>query len=96
MAGGTTFHFVTGGIHEALDRARHVAGGREVRLGGGVATVRQGLRAGLVVELHLAIAPILLGAGEAMFAELDLPGLSYERAQFVATPKATHIVLTRR
>ena len=68
MAGGTSFHFVTGGIHDALERAREAAGGRDVRLGGGVATVRQYLQAGLVGELHLALAPVLLGRGEALFA----------------------------
>ena len=96
MQGGTTFHFVTGGIHAALDRARHDAGGRDVRLGGGVATVRQCLRAGLVDEMHLAVAPVLLGAGEALFPGIDLPGLGYECTQYVATPKVTHVVLTKR
>jgi dihydrofolate reductase len=96
MKGGTTFYFVTDGIHAALDRARQAAGGQDVRLGGGVATVRQGLRAGLVDEMHLAIAPVLLGTGEAMFADIDLLGLGYECTQFLATPNATHVVLTKR
>jgi dihydrofolate reductase len=96
MKGGTTFYFVTDGIHAALDRARQAAGGQDVRLGGGVATVRQGLRAGLVDEMHLAIAPVLLGTGETMFADIDLLGLGYECTQFLATPKATHVVLTKR
>ena len=68
MAGGTTFHFVTGGIHEALERAREAAEGKDVRIGGGVATVRQYLQAGLVDEMHLAISPTLLGSGEALLA----------------------------
>jgi dihydrofolate reductase len=96
MTGGTTFHFVTDGIHAALDRARQAAGGQDVRLGGGVATVRQFLRAGLVSEMHLAIAPVLLGAGEAMFADIDLVGLGYECTTFLATAQATHVVLTKR
>ena len=95
MEGGTTFHFVTDGIEAALERARDAAQGRDVRLGGGVATLRQYLRAGLVDEMHLAIAPTLLGAGEALFAGLDLPGLGYRRSEHVATPSATHVVLTR-
>ena len=77
MAGGTTFHFVTGGIHEALDRARAAAGGQDVRIGGGPATVRQYLREGLIDELHLAISPVLLGRGEPLWADLDLRALGY-------------------
>lgn len=74
MAGGTTFHFVTDGIEEALQRAKEVAGPRDVRLGGGVETIRQYLRAGLVDELHLAISPVLLGAGEHLFSGVDPRG----------------------
>jgi dihydrofolate reductase len=96
MAGGTTFHFVTGGIHEALGRARAAAGDRDVRLGGGVASIRQYLEARLVDELHLAIAPVLLGRGEALFQGLDLVRLGYECRQQVASPQATHVVLVRR
>lgn len=96
MEGGTTFHFVTDGIHAALARAQQAAGGRDVRLGGGVATVRQYLREGLVDEMHLAMAPVLLGAGEALFAGIDLPGLGYQRTEHVSTPNATHVVLTNR
>src|SRR5687768_11662810 len=96
MKGETTFHFVTGGIHEALERARKAAGGKDVRLGGGVAVVRQYLSARLIDELHLAFPPVVLGAGEALFEDIDLPALGYEVAEFVATPAATHIVLTRR
>lgn len=96
MRGGTTFHFVTGGIEDALERAREAAGGKHVRLGGGVATVRQYLRAQLIDELHIAFAPVLLGSGEALFADLDVPALGYAVTEHVATPAATHVVLTRR
>jgi dihydrofolate reductase len=95
MDGGTTFHFVTGGIHEALDRARAAAGGRDVRLGGGAATIRQYLRERLVDELHLAVSPVLLGAGEPLFAGLDLPALGYTCVEHAATAHATHVVLRR-
>ena len=93
MAGGTRFHFVTDGIHAALERARSAAGGRDVRLGGGVATMRDYLRAGLVDEMHLAVAPVLLGAGEALFAGIDLPGLGFAVTEQVAMPHALHVVL---
>lgn len=96
MQGGTTFHFVTEGFDAALAAARRAAGDKDVRLGGGVSTVRQGLRAGVIDEVHLAIAPVLLGSGEALFAGLDLPALGYERREVVTTPKATHIVLQKR
>lgn len=93
MEGGTTFHFVTGGIHETLDRARDAAGGKDVRIGGGPNTIRQYLRAGLVDELHVAISPVLLGSGERLFEGVDLRALGYECVHFVATEKATHIVI---
>jgi len=96
MQGGTTFYFVTEGIHAALQRAYEAAGGKDVRLGGGVATVRQYLEARLVDEMHLAIAPILLGDGESLFTAIDAPRLGYERTKHVATSAATHVVLTRR
>lgn len=95
MEGGTTFHFVTGGIREALDRARKAAADQDVRIGGGVHTIRQYLEAGLIDELHVAISPVLLGKGEALFAGLDLPALGYECTQFVPTEKASHVVLKR-
>ncbi len=95
MEGGTTFHFVTGGSREALDRAREAAAGKDVRIGGGPNTIRQYLREGLIDELHLAIAPVLLGRGEPLFEGIDLRALGYECAQFVATEKATHVVLRR-
>jgi len=95
MAGGTEFRFVTEGIHAALEQARAAAGGRDVRLGGGVATIREYLRAGLVDELHLVLRPVLLGAGEALFADLDLRTLGYECASRFAGERATHIYLRR-
>jgi len=96
MEGGTTFHFVTGGIHEALDRAREAADGRDVRIGGGADTIRQFLREGLIDELHVAIAPILLGSGERLFEGVDARALGYECVQFAASDKATHVVLRRQ
>ena len=96
MAGGTTFHFVTDGIEAALERAKAAAGGRDVRLGGGVATVRQYLHARLIDELHLAIRPVLLGSGEALFEGIDLPALGYECARHVAGERAMHVFLRKR
>ena len=96
MDGGTIFHFVTDGIHAALERAREAAGGQDVRLGGGVATIRQYLQAGLINELHIAISPILLGSGEHLFANLDTLALGYHCTEQVATTGAMHCVLTKR
>lgn len=95
MQGGTTFHFVTDGIEAALDRARRAAGGKDVRLGGGVSTIRQYLQAGLVDEMHLAISPVLLGTGEALLAGIDLPALGFKCTEHVPTAAATHVVLSR-
>ncbi len=95
MKGGTTFHFVTGGIHEALDRAREAAGGRDVRLGGGVSMVRQYLRAGLVDELHLVVSPVVLGSGEHLLSGINLLELGLRPTEHVASEKALHVVLTR-
>jgi dihydrofolate reductase len=95
MQGGTTFHFVTGGIQDALHRAREAARGQDVRVGGGVSTVRQYLQAGLVDEVHLAISPTLLGTGEALLAGLDLPQQGFRCTQHVGTPQALHVVLTK-
>jgi dihydrofolate reductase len=95
MEGGTVFHFVTGGIDEALKHAIAAANGKNVRLGGGVATVRQYLSAGLLDEMHLAIAPTLLGSGENLLAGLDLVKLGYQCTEHAATANATHVVLTR-
>jgi len=96
MEGNTTFHFVTGGIHEALDRAREAAAGRDVRIGGGPNTIQQYLRAGVVDDLHFAIAPVVLGSGERLFEGVNLRALGYECVEFVASEKATHVVLRRK
>jgi dihydrofolate reductase len=95
MEGDTVFHFVTDGIEAALEQARSAAGDKNVKIGGGVSTVRQYLQAGLVDEIHLAISPVALGQGEAMFAGLDLPALGFSVTEHAATEAATHIVLTR-
>jgi dihydrofolate reductase len=95
MDGGTIFHFVTDGIHAALERAKKAANGLDVRVGGGAATIRQYLEAGLIDELHLAIAPIILGSGENLLAGIDLVKLGYQRTQHVTTPAALHVVLTK-
>ena len=96
MAGGTTFHFVTAGIGEALERAREAAGGKDVRIGGGANTIRQYLREGLIDELHIAIAPVLLGRGEPLFEGVDLRALGYECVEFAGSHKAVHVVLRRQ
>ena len=96
MEGGTMFHFVTGGIHEALDQACDASKGMDVRIGGGPNTIQQYLRAGLVDEMHFAIAPVLLGGGERLFDAVDPRALGYECVQFVASEKATHVVLRRQ
>jgi dihydrofolate reductase len=96
MEGDTAFHFVTGGIHEALDKARDVANGKDVRIGGGSNTIRQYLRAGLIDEMHLAIAPVVLGGGERLFDGVDMRALGYECTQFMGSERATHVVLRRK
>src|SRR6266849_6199219 len=96
MKGGTVFHFITDGIHAALQRARDAAGGRDVRLGGGVSTIRQYLRAGLIDELQLAISPVLLGSGEHLLNDIDMRALGYECAKYVAGERATHVFLRKR
>lgn len=95
MEGGTTFHFVTEGAHVALERAREAAGDRDIRIGGGVATIQQYLRAGLIDELHLVIAPVLLGSGENLFAGIDMRSLGYRCVERLATDLATHVVLRK-
>ena len=95
MEGDTTFHFVTEGIHAALERAQAAAKGRDVRLGGGAATIRQYLSAGLIDEMHVAISPILLGSGEHLFDRLDLVKLGYRCVEHVPSPEATHVVLKK-
>ena len=97
MKGGTVFSFVTDGIQAALQQARDAAGGRDIRLGGGVSTIRQFLRAGLVDELHLAIAPVLLGTGEHLLRDLDIRALGYECVEHIAGERAaTHVILRKR
>jgi dihydrofolate reductase len=96
MDGGTTFHFITDGIYPALERAVEAANGQDVRLGGGIATIRQYLRAGLIDELHLAVSPVLLGSGEHLFADIDVAKLGCSCTEHVPTANATHLVLTRR
>jgi len=96
MEGGTVFHFVTDGIEAALRRAKAAAGDKDVRLGGGVATVREYLEAGLVDEMHLAVSPVLLGAGENLFAGLDLARLGFHVTEHVPSASATHLVLRKR
>jgi dihydrofolate reductase len=96
MEGGTTFHFVTTGIHDAFERAVDASGGKDIEIGGGVSTVRQYLEAQLIDELHVVIAPRLLGSGEHLLYGLDLPALGYECTTHVPTTSATHIVLARR
>lgn len=95
MEGGTTFHFVTEGIHAALERAKDASQGKDVRLGGGVATIRQYLTAGLIDEIHLAISPVLLGRGEHLLAGIDAASLGYKCTEYVPSSKATHVVLTK-
>lgn len=95
MEGGTTFHFVTDGIESALEQARSAANGRDVRIGGGVATIQQYLRARLIDELHIAMSPVLLGSGERLFAGVDMAELGYRCAEHVATDRATHLILRR-
>jgi dihydrofolate reductase len=95
MEGGTTFHFVTDGIHAALERAKDAAKGKDVRIGGGAATVRQYLSAGLIDELHLVISPVLLGRGEHLFAGIDTALLGYKCREHAASEYAQHVVLAR-
>ena len=96
MEGGTTFHFVTDGIDAALARAREAAQGKDVRLGGGVSVIQQSLRQRLIDEMHIAISPVLLGSGERLFEGVDMHALGYQCVQFVASEKATHVVLQRQ
>jgi dihydrofolate reductase len=96
MEGGTVFHFVADGINAALALATEAANGKDIRLGGGVATIRQYLRAALIDEMHLAISPVLLGSGEHLFTGIDAAKLGYEVTEHVASASVTHVVLTRR
>jgi dihydrofolate reductase len=96
MAGGTEFRFVTEGIHAALEQATDAAGGSDIRLGGGLSTIRQYLRAALIDELHLAIRPVLLGSGEHPLNDIDMQALGYECAKYVAGERASHVFLRKR
>jgi dihydrofolate reductase len=95
MEGGTEFRFVTDGIHSALEQAKHAAGGKDVRLGGGISMIRQYLSAGLIDELHLAIVPVLLGAGENLLGGLNLPALGYECVERIEGARAMHVTLRK-
>ncbi|MBB6146177.1 dihydrofolate reductase [Silvibacterium bohemicum] len=96
MKGGTTFHFVTGGIHEALERAREAAQEKDVRIGGGVATLRSYLRAGLIDELQLSYSPVLLGGGEPLLEGIDLPALGYQHVTHIASPNVLHVTIAKQ
>jgi dihydrofolate reductase len=96
MDGGTVFHFVHDGFESALKQAKAAAQGKDVRVGGGVATIQQGLRAGLIDELHIAVSPVLLGRGEHLFGGVDLVSLGYECVEQVGTPNATHVVIRKK
>ncbi len=95
MKGGTTFHFITDGIESALKQAREAARGKDVRLGGGIATIREYLKAGLVDEMHLAITPTLLGTGEHLLKDIDLTRLGYQCVEHVPSLNATHVVIRK-
>jgi dihydrofolate reductase len=95
MKGGTTFHFVTNGILEALKQAKTAAGGKDVRIGGGANIIQQYLRAGLIDEMHIAISPVVLGRGEQLFKDVDMRALGYTCAEYVPSEKAMHVVLRR-
>lgn len=96
MAGGTVFHFVTNSAEATVQRAIEACDGRDIRVGGGAATIRQYLRAGLIDELHIAIAPVLLGSGEPLFSGINLTQLGYRCTEHVAAPHATHVVITKQ
>lgn len=95
MEGGTTFYFVTGGIEIALEMAKEKAAGKDIRLGGGVDTVKQYLNAKLLDEMHIAISPVLLTSGENLFKDINLIGLGYRCMEFTPSEKATHLVFRR-
>jgi dihydrofolate reductase len=96
MKGGTTFHFVADGIHSALEQASQAAKNKDIRVGGGAATIRQFLTAGLVDEMHLALSPVILGRGESLLSGIDMSKLGYECTEHLPTPLATHVVLTKK
>jgi dihydrofolate reductase len=96
MAGGTTFHFVTNGIRAALQQASAAANGKDIGVGGGVATIQQFLRAGLIDRFHLAVSPVFLGSGERLFANIDMLKLGYQCIEHATTPKAMHVIFSKR
>jgi dihydrofolate reductase len=96
MKGGTIFHFITDGIDSALEKARKAANGKDIRIGGGVSTVRQFLQAGYIDEMHLAIAPVFLGSGEHLLTGIDLPKLGFSETQTISTDLATHVVIKKK
>jgi dihydrofolate reductase len=96
MQGGTTFYFVTDGIHAALERAKEAAKGKDVRLGGGVSTMKQYLKASLVDDMHFVLSPALIGSGERLFGDLNLPALGYELKSHISSPGATHVTVGKR
>jgi dihydrofolate reductase len=95
MDGGTVFHFATGGIQDALKQAKTMAGDRDIRIGGGVATIRQFLQAGMIDELHFAVTPVVFGKGEAMFTNIDLAALGFRVIESALGEQAMHVVLTK-
>lgn len=96
MKGGTVFHFITDGIESALEKAREAANGKDIRIGGGVSTIRRFLQAGYIDEMHLAFAPVFLGSGEHLFAEMDLPELGFTETQTTYGKGAIHVILKRK
>jgi dihydrofolate reductase len=96
MEGGTVFHFVTDGIVSALQQAKEAARGKDVRLGGGTATIQEYLKARYIDDMHIAVSPVLLGKGENLFAGIDLPALGYALTERVSTPAATHLIVTKQ
>jgi dihydrofolate reductase len=95
MKGDTTFHFVTTGVRSALEEAKKAANGKDIRIGGGVSTIRQFLQAGYVDEMHLAISPLFLGSGEHLFSGIDMLKLGFNKIQRIEGEQATHIIITK-
>lgn len=96
MQGGTVFHFITDGIESALDKAKKAAGDKDIRIGGGVSTVRQYLQAGLIDEMHLPFSPIFLGSGEHLFSGIDLPSLGFTEVKTTFGKRAAHVLLKKK
>ncbi|MGE5084707.1 MAG: dihydrofolate reductase family protein [Bacillota bacterium] len=96
MDGGTTFYFVTDGIESALKKAKEAAKGKDIRIGGGVQVIREYLQAGLIDELHLVYSPVLLGSGENLFTDIDMPKLGFSVIEKAETADATHIILSKK